>query len=75
MFVKKSTYNDVVDELNETKANLYASRRLRVNTEQHLRSAESALIYKEDVIEGLQDDLYRIHDHLMYVREVMTDLP
>lgn len=43
--------------------------------ESSLRAAESALDYKEAVIEGLQDDIYRMHCHHMAVRDMLLEAP
>lgn len=44
-------------------------------TERSLDAAESALDYKEAVIEELQDDLYRMHCHHMAVRDMLLEAP
>ena len=75
MLVTKRKYKKLEREINDLRA-LYLLHAFRCDdTEQHLAAAESALDYKEAVIEGLQDDIYRMHCHNQAVREILAESP
>lgn len=75
MFVTRRRFNKLKDKAEVAAlAVVTANITLDINNKS-LTAAESALEHKDWQIEKLQDDLYRMHDHMMYVREVMADLP
>lgn len=84
MFVTKKKYDEMVgiaeealkhaNRLGRENREALIDRVIHKHTEQHLRSAESALAYKDDVIEELQAEVYRLHRDLVSATDTLHDI-